>query len=52
MNIPAIAVGDVFEVRGVTVRIIKIRPFGTIDVVTLDGEKAFRISGLMFTVRK
>jgi hypothetical protein len=52
MKIPAIAVGDVFELRGVTVRITKIRPFGTIDVVTLDGSKAYRVSGLVFTVRK
>jgi hypothetical protein len=51
-KIPAIAVGDVFEVRGMTVRILKIRPFGTVDVETLDGKHWYRVTGLQFTIRK
>jgi hypothetical protein len=27
-------------------RIFKVHPFGTIDVLTLDGKNAYRISGL------
>lgn len=52
MNTPAIAVGDVTTINGADVKIFKIHPAGTIDVVTLDGSRAFRVSGLSFTVRK
>ena len=41
-------VGQVVQVYGKPCRIVKIHPFGTIDVVTLDGSKAFRLSGLAF----
>ncbi len=39
-------VGQTVAVCGVICRIIKVRPFGTIDVVSLDGSLAWRISGL------
>ncbi len=46
MNKPAI--GQIITVRGVTCRIVKILAFGTIDVVSLDGSRAFRMTGLNF----
>jgi hypothetical protein len=36
------------NVRGISCRIVKIRKFGTIDVVSLDGKRSFRLSGLAF----
>jgi hypothetical protein len=39
-------VGGLVNVRGQQCRIFKVRPFGTLDVVTLDGERAYRVSGL------
>jgi hypothetical protein len=41
-------VGQIVKVYGQDCRIVKVRPFGTIDVVTLDDSKAFRLSGLAF----
>lgn len=41
-------IGQIVKVYGKECRIIKIHPFGTIDVVSLDGEKAYRLSGLAF----
>ena len=46
MNKPQI--GQIVRVYGKDYRIVKIHPFGTIDVVSLDGSKAFRLSGLAF----
>ena len=41
------AKGDVLVVHGgVRCRIVKVWPFGTYDVVTLDGKRAFRVTGL------
>jgi len=45
MNKPKI--GQLLEVRGIKCRIFEIRPLGTIDVVSLCGNYAFRLSGLM-----
>lgn len=42
-------VGDRTTVRGVPVEIVKVRPFGTIDVVSLDGKHAWRVTGLFFS---
>lgn len=39
-------IGQHVFVRGKKCKIFKIHPLGTIDVVSLDGEKAFRLSGL------
>ena len=39
-------VGQVVSVRGKRCRIFKVHPAGTIDVESLDGKSAFRISGL------
>ena len=39
-------VGQRVVVRGVDCEIVKVRPFGTIDVVSLDGKYAWRVSGL------
>jgi hypothetical protein len=41
-------VGMLVKVYGFQCRIFKIHPFGTIDVVTLDGSRAYRLSGLAF----
>lgn len=41
-------VGDIVTVYGVDCEIVKVRPFGTIDVVALDGSRAWRVSGLRF----
>lgn len=38
--------GDIIEARGVACRIFKVWPFGTYDVVSLDGKHAFRVTGL------
>lgn len=40
-------VGQLVTVRGVVCRIVKVRELGTIDVVSLDGSKAWRLTGLM-----
>jgi hypothetical protein len=45
-NIPKI--GQLVTVRGVKCRIFKIREFGTIDVESICGNYAFRLSGLNF----
>ena len=39
-------IGDILTVRGLLCRVYKVWPFGTVDVLTLDGNKAFRVSGL------
>lgn len=41
-----LAVGDVIRCHGIPCRITKVWPFGTYDVLSLDGERAFRVSGL------
>lgn len=41
-------VGQLVEVHGVKCRITRIRKFGTIDVLTLDGTRAWRVTGLNF----
>lgn len=41
-------IGQIIKVYGQDCRIVKVRPFGTIDVVTLDGAKAYRLSELSF----
>lgn len=48
MNTNKPRIGQTMEVRGVLCRIIKVRPFGTVDVVSLCGRYAFRVSGLSF----
>jgi hypothetical protein len=40
--------GQIVMVYGVKCSIVRIRPFGTIDVVEVDGERAWRLSGLNF----
>lgn len=39
-------VGAVVVVYGVRCVVFKVRPFGTVDVLSLDGKQAFRVSGL------
>lgn len=41
-------IGQTITVRGIQCKIIKVRPFGTIDVESLDGAKHWRLSGLSF----
>lgn len=39
-------VGDKMIVRGIKCIVFKVRPMGTVDVVSLDGKHAWRVSGL------
>lgn len=41
-------VGQLTTIYGVDCRIVKIHPFGTMDVVSLDGSKSWRVTGLGF----
>jgi len=41
-------IGQIITVYGKQCRIFKVHPFGTVDVVTLDGSRAWRVSGLRF----
>lgn len=41
-------VGMTMLVRGIKCRVVKIHPFGTLDVVSLCGNYAYRVSGLSF----
>lgn len=46
-------VGQFVQVYGVWCEIVKIRPFGTIDVKALDGSgRCWRVSGLAFLSRE
>ena len=37
-----------YKVRGVMCRIVKVHTAGTMDVVSLDGSRSYRITGLPF----
>ena len=39
-------IGQLITVRGIECRIFKVHPFGTIDVVSLCGNYAWRLTGL------
>lgn len=41
-------IGQIYDVRGLKCRIFKIHPFGTMDVEEINGERAFRVTGLSF----
>lgn len=41
-------IGQWMMVRGLRCTITKIHPFGTVDVVSSDGKRAFRVTGLPF----
>jgi hypothetical protein len=41
-------IGQLITVRGVTCRIVKIHPLGTLDCVSLDGLRSYRVTGLSF----
>lgn len=41
-------IGDLVTVRGVACKVIAVRPFGTMDVESLDGKYTWRLSGLGF----
>lgn len=41
-------IGMIVKHAGKDYRIVKIHAFGTIDVVAVDGSRAFRMSGLAF----
>ena len=41
-------VNQIVKVYGKDCRIVKIHPFGTIDVARVDGSQAYRLSGLAF----
>lgn len=41
-------IGDRIMVRGIECRIFKVHAFGTVDVETVDGSRAWRVSGLAF----
>jgi hypothetical protein len=40
--------GQLITVRGVQCRIVKIYPLGTLDCVSLDGLRSYRVTGLPF----
>jgi len=48
LNTKPPTIGQIIEVRGVLCTIIRVRPFGTVDVVSLDGQHAWRVTGLSF----
>jgi hypothetical protein len=48
MNATLPKVGQLVKVYGLQCRIFKVRPAGTIDVLSLDGTHAYRVSGLGF----
>lgn len=41
-------IGMVMMVRNQKCRIVKIHKFGTVDVETIDGTRAYRVTGLPF----
>lgn len=41
-------IGQLITVRGISCRIVKIYPFGTLDVVEVNGSRSFRVTGLSF----
>jgi hypothetical protein len=41
-------IGQQMTVRGITCRIVKVYTFGTVDVVSLCGRYAWRVTGLAF----
>lgn len=41
-------IGQLVKFRGEQYRILRILKFGTIDILSLDGNNAFRISGLKY----
>lgn len=41
-------IGQTMSVRGIVCRIFKIRQCGTVDVVSICGQFAFRVTGLAF----
>jgi hypothetical protein len=41
-------VGQIVTVRGISCRIVRVHSAGTVDVLSLDGRFAWRISGLGF----
>jgi hypothetical protein len=40
--------GQLIKVRGIICHIVKIHPFGTVDVLEVNGSRAFRVTGLSF----
>lgn len=45
---PTPKVGMLMTVHNITCRIIAVLPMGTVDVVSLDGSKHYRVTGLGF----
>jgi len=41
-------IGQLITVRGIVCRIAKIHPLGTLDVLEINGPRAFRLTGLSF----
>lgn len=41
-------VDQIIHVYGQQCRIVKVHPFGTVDVVAVSGKHAFRVTGLNF----
>ena len=40
--------GDLCTVKGKICKVVKVLPFGTIDVHAIESNKAFRVTGLAF----
>lgn len=47
-----VKIGDIVTVYGAPCRVVRILPFGTIDVERVDGSRAWRISGLALDVAR
>ena len=41
-------IGMLYKIHGIMCRIVKVYPAGTMDVVSLDGSRSFRVTGLPF----
>lgn len=45
---PPPKIGDLMNFNGYTCRVFKVHKFGTVDVVTVCGKYAWRVTGLSF----
>lgn len=50
LNLNPPKIGQRVIVRGITCEVFRVHPLGTLDVVSLCGQYAFRISGLSFYI--
>lgn len=46
MNIKPPRIGQIIKVHGAACRVVKVYDFGTCDVESVDGKRAWRVTGL------